>query len=53
MFLNYAILTIVLLFLIYISCIIKDKGIIYFILILLIFISLKKCMEDNKEKKVI
>lgn len=51
MFLNYAILTIILLLLIYISYNIKDKGIIYFILILLIFITLKKCVDKNTLKE--
>ena len=50
MFLNYAILTIILLLLIYVSYNVKDKGIIYFILILLIFITLKKCVETNKKE---
>lgn len=53
MFLNYAILTIVLLLLIYISYNIKNKGIIYFILILLIFITLKNCVDKNKKANTI
>lgn len=52
MYLNYAILTIILLFLIYVSYFINDKGVIYFILILLIFIGLKKCV-DYKKKNIL
>lgn len=49
MYLNYFIFVIALLILIYVSTLIKDKTIIYFLSIILIFLVLNKCVEDKKE----
>ena len=49
MYLNYFIFVIALLILIYVSTLIKDKTIVYFLSIILIFLVLNKCVEDKKE----
>tara|TARA_Y100000389_G_scaffold203211_1_gene250912 strand:+ start:697 stop:1359 length:663 start_codon:yes stop_codon:yes gene_type:complete len=49
MYLNYFIFVIALLILIYVSCIIENKSIVYFLGILLIFLVLNKCVESKKE----
>ena len=49
MYLNYFIFVIALLILIYVSCIIENKSIVYFLGILLIFLILNKCVENKKE----
>jgi len=49
MYLNYFIFVIALLILIYISTLIKNKGVIYFLSIIIIFLIINKCVEDKKE----
>ena len=49
MYLNYFIFVIALLILIYISCVVKNKGVVYFLLIILIFLILNKCVKNKKE----
>ena len=49
MYLNYFIFVISLLILIYVSSVVKNKGVVYFLGILLVFLVLNKCVEDKKE----